>query len=69
MRPPNLLFLFTDEQRATNFEHLPTERETLKTQAHWRRMIANYWGLCSLADTHVGTIRRALEAIGCRCAR
>jgi arylsulfatase A-like enzyme len=28
----------------------------LRTEADWRRMIANYWGLNSLVDTHVGTI-------------
>ncbi len=36
----------------------------LRTEADWRRMIANYWGLCSLVDTHVGTILDALEACG-----
>jgi len=32
----------------------------LKTEDHWRRAIANYWGLCSLVDTHVGEILKAL---------
>jgi arylsulfatase A-like enzyme len=36
----------------------------LRTEADWRRMIANYWGLCSLVDTHVGTILEALAACG-----
>jgi arylsulfatase len=36
----------------------------LRTEADWRRMIANYWGLCSLVDTHVGTILDTLEACG-----
>jgi arylsulfatase A-like enzyme len=36
----------------------------LRTEADWRRMIANYWGLCSLVDTHVGTIMDTLEACG-----
>lgn len=36
----------------------------LKTEADWRRMIANYWGLCSLVDTHVGTILSTLEDCG-----
>ena len=30
----------------------------------WRRMIANYWGLCSLIDTHTGTILDTLEQSG-----
>lgn len=30
----------------------------------WRRLIANYWGLCSLVDTHVGTILKTLEDCG-----
>ena len=36
----------------------------LQTEAHWRRMIANYWGLCSLVDTHVGTILDTLAECG-----
>jgi len=36
----------------------------LRTEADWRRMIANYWGLCSLVDTYVGTILRTLEDRG-----
>jgi len=36
----------------------------LKTEADWRRMIANYWGLCSLVDTYVGRILAALEECG-----
>lgn len=36
----------------------------LKTEADWRRMIANYWGLCSLVDTHLGRILRTLEENG-----
>ena len=33
----------------------------LKSESDWRRMIANYWGLCSLVDTHVGTILDTLQ--------
>ena len=36
----------------------------LRTEADWRRMIANYWGLCSLVDTHVGRILETLEDCG-----
>lgn len=36
----------------------------LKTTDDWRRMIANYWGLCSLVDTHVGRILQALRDSG-----
>jgi arylsulfatase A-like enzyme len=36
----------------------------LKSEADWRRLIANYWGLCSLVDTHVGTILATLEQCG-----
>jgi len=39
-------------------------RVPLKTEADWRRMIANYWGLCSLVDTHVGTILQTLRDCG-----
>jgi len=36
----------------------------LKTEADWRRLIANYWGLNSLVDTHVGRILATLEECG-----
>jgi arylsulfatase len=36
----------------------------LRTEADWRRMIANYWGLCSLVDTHAGTILDTLSECG-----
>jgi arylsulfatase A-like enzyme len=36
----------------------------LETETDWRRLIARYWGLCSLVDTHVGTILRSLEELG-----
>ncbi len=36
----------------------------LQTEADWRRMIANYWGLNSLVDTHVGTILDTLADCG-----
>ncbi len=36
----------------------------LRTEDDWRRLIANYWGLCSQVDTHAGTILDALEANG-----
>jgi len=40
------------------------EGNPLRTEADWRRMIANYWGLCSLVDAHVGTILRTLDECG-----
>ena len=36
----------------------------LKTDDNWRRLIANYWGLNSLVDTHTGTILDALAECG-----
>jgi choline-sulfatase len=36
----------------------------LQTDDQWRRLIANYWGSCSLVDTHAGTILRTLEDCG-----
>ncbi|MHC4717656.1 MAG: sulfatase-like hydrolase/transferase, partial [Planctomycetota bacterium] len=36
----------------------------LADEADWRRMIGNYWGLCSQVDTHVGTILAALDECG-----
>ena len=34
----------------------------LQSRKDWQRMIANYWGLCSLIDTHIGSILNTLEA-------
>ncbi len=36
----------------------------LRTEANWRRLIANYWGLCSLVDTHAGRIIDTLRECG-----
>lgn len=36
----------------------------LRTEADWRRLIANYWGLVSLVDTHVGEILRTVTECG-----
>ncbi len=36
----------------------------LRTEADWRRLIANYWGLCSLVDTHTGRILDVLDETG-----
>ncbi|MBT3192098.1 MAG: sulfatase-like hydrolase/transferase [Verrucomicrobia bacterium] len=36
----------------------------LRTPEHWQRIIANYWGLCSLIDTHIGAILDTLEESG-----
>lgn len=35
-----------------------------KDEAAWRDLIARYWGLCSLVDTHVGRILNTLDACG-----
>lgn len=40
------------------------EGNPLLSEADWRRMIANYWGLCSLIDTHIGRILQTLENEG-----
>ena len=38
--------------------------EDLNSEEGWRRITTRYWGLCSLVDTHVGTILRQLEETG-----
>ena len=47
--------------------HLYRERGfevPLDTEEDWRELTARYWGLCSLVDTHVGTILDTLEECG-----
>jgi arylsulfatase A-like enzyme len=46
--------------------HEGHSRLPLRTEAEWRRLIANYWGLCSLVDTHIGTILDTLDVCGLR---
>ena len=36
----------------------------LESEDDWRRIMANYWGLCSLVDTHAGTILKTIEDCG-----
>ncbi len=36
----------------------------LKTEAHWKRLIANYWGLVSMVDAAIGDILTAIENSG-----
>lgn len=38
----------------------------LSSEQGWRQLIAQYWGLCSLVDTHVGMILDALDECGLR---
>jgi arylsulfatase len=40
------------------------EGQRLETEADWRQLIARYWGLCSLVDTHAGTILDTLRDCG-----
>ncbi|MFH1738243.1 MAG: sulfatase-like hydrolase/transferase, partial [bacterium] len=40
------------------------EGHDLTTEAGWRRLIANYWGLCSQVDLSVGEILNTLENEG-----
>lgn len=37
---------------------------SLSSSEEWQRMIANYWGLCSLIDTHIGEILTTLDDCG-----
>ncbi len=50
--------LLVENYRRNGHSGLP-----LRTEDDWRRMIANYWGLCSLVDTHVGRILAELERL------
>ena len=38
----------------------------LKTETGWRRLIAGYWGLCSLVDTYAGKIVDTIDECGLR---
>jgi len=68
--PPNFDYPPTEDQplKTRAFAQGYVERGhsglPLRTEADWRRMIANYWGLCSLVDTYVGQILATLEDCG-----
>jgi len=68
--PPNFDCEPDDSQPLKTRAYAQSYREyglsglSLKTKEDWQRMIANYWGLCSLVDTHVGTILNTLEECG-----
>ncbi len=47
-----------------HYRHTGTSGLPLRTEGDWKRLIANYWGLCSQVDTHVGGILDALEDAG-----
>ncbi len=51
---------------AEHFRRKGHSRLSLGTEDDWRRMICNYWGLCSLVDTHAGTILETLDDCGLR---
>jgi arylsulfatase A-like enzyme len=57
-QPPKL-FAFREAFHEKGISGYP-----LKTEDDWRRMIARYWGLCSLVDTCVGRILFTLEEQG-----
>jgi len=42
----------------------PLDGEPPMTEAGWRELVSNYWGLVSLVDTHVGRILDTLEEHG-----
>lgn len=67
--PPNFDALPGGEQPLNLRAKVEAYREQgadapLRTDDDWRRLISNYWGLCSLVDTYVGTILDSLEANG-----
>jgi len=38
--------------------------QPLQSESDWRRLIAQYWGMCSLVDAHVGSILQTLADCG-----
>ena len=51
--------LLMESYRRSGYDDNP-----LRSEADWKKMIARYWGLCSLVDTHVGTILESLKESG-----
>ena len=50
--------------RREYFRNRGFDGQDLKTEQGWRRLIANYWGLCSQVDRSVGGILETLEKEG-----
>ena len=47
-----------------NYRRRGFEGNDLETEAGWRRLIANYWGLVTQVDLSVGAILKTLEDLG-----
>ena len=67
--PANFAHVPTGEQalKSRVLHHIYEEQGfgvPLDTEGDWRGLISRYWGLCSLVDTHVGTILNTLEECG-----
>ena len=63
-RPPG-----ADQPRKALLEHLyllqhGKEGLDLRREHSWRRLVANYWGLCSLVDRSIGRVLDALDECG-----
>ena len=67
--PENFDDIPTEEQSLKNrliqrYYSLSGHFDDLSCEAGWRRLIARYWGLCSLVDTYVGEILKTLDEQG-----
>lgn len=49
---------------ARAYRELGRDGFPLSTESDWRRFVANYWGMASLVDTHLGFILDTLEECG-----
>ena len=49
---------------AARYRRRGFEAQKLGTEQGWRELIARYWGLCSLVDTHAGRMLDALRESG-----
>jgi choline-sulfatase len=47
--------------RFRSFQEKGYRSWNLTEDAEWRKIVSNYWGLCSQVDTHVGTILETLR--------
>jgi arylsulfatase A-like enzyme len=62
--PPNFEVVPDDSCHPRTRANMAKWREQYPSERAFRELIARYWGLCSLVDTHVGVILDTLESLG-----
>ncbi len=64
--PPSAAQPLKARMMHARYQRFGREGQSLRTAEEWQQLMARYWGLCSLVDTHVGSILHAVDEAGLR---